>query len=54
MDDELCGACCGSGEGMHDGTRCRTCGGSGGKRTAADCDERAEYYAELYRDDLGD
>ena len=25
----LCGACNGSGEGMHDGTKCRKCGGSG-------------------------
>lgn len=25
----MCGACNGSGEGMYDGSRCRTCGGGG-------------------------
>ena len=28
-EPETCAHCNGSGEGMHDGTRCRTCGGSG-------------------------
>ena len=28
-EDELCPDCNGSGEGMYDGTRCRTCKGQG-------------------------
>lgn len=28
-DEPLCPDCAGSGEGMHDGTRCRSCRGSG-------------------------
>jgi len=28
-DEQYCGSCSGSGEGMHDGTRCSTCAGSG-------------------------
>ena len=35
-DDEICPACNGSGEGMYDGTRCRSCGGSGVERTYRD------------------
>ena len=35
-DDEICLACNGSGEGMYDGTRCRSCGGSGVERTYRD------------------
>jgi len=35
MDEEeasnICMDCSGSGEGMHDGTKCRTCHGKGGK-----------------------
>ena len=32
-DDEICPSCNGSGEGHYDGTRCRSCGGSGVERT---------------------
>ena len=32
----ICIACNGSGEGMYDGTRCRSCGGSGVERTERD------------------
>jgi len=28
-DDGICPACAGSGEGMHDGSTCRTCNGRG-------------------------
>ena len=28
-DTGICPACSGSGEGQHEGTRCRTCGGRG-------------------------
>ena len=35
-DDEICTACNGSGEGRYDGTRCRSCGGSGVERTERD------------------
>ena len=37
-DDEhdICPQCAGSGEGMYDGTRCRSCGGSGVERTERD------------------
>lgn len=30
-DDCLCEKCGGSGEGMYEGAKCRTCGGGGGK-----------------------
>ena len=32
-EPSICTACNGSGEGMYDGTRCRSCGGSGVERT---------------------
>lgn len=37
-DDEplICIGCNGSGEGMYDGTRCRSCGGSGVERAERD------------------
>ena len=35
-EPETCPACAGSGEGMHDGTTCRTCSGSGVERTCRD------------------
>ena len=35
-DDEICPSCNGSGEGHYDGTRCRSCGGSGVERTYRD------------------
>ena len=35
-DEEICPSCNGSGEGMFDGTRCRSCGGSGVERTERD------------------
>jgi hypothetical protein len=34
-DPPLCGVCFGSGEGMHNGTRCTHCGGSGVERSKA-------------------
>ena len=38
MTDEtaICIACNGSGEGQYDGTRCRSCGGSGVERAERD------------------
>ena len=38
-DQPICGNCNGSGEGMHDGSRCSSCGGSG---VAIDYDARLE------------
>lgn len=38
-DQPICGNCNGSGEGMHDGSRCYQCGGSG---VATDFDARYE------------
>jgi len=35
-EPSICTACNGSGEGMYDGTRCRSCGGSGTERTERD------------------
>lgn len=35
-EPSICTACNGSGEGMYDGTRCRSCGGSGVERTERD------------------
>lgn len=35
-DDEICIDCNGSGEGQYDGTRCRSCGGSGTERAERD------------------
>lgn len=35
-DDDICIHCNGSGEGQYDGTRCRSCGGSGVERTERD------------------
>ena len=35
-DDEICPDCNGSGEGQYDGTRCRSCGGSGTERAERD------------------
>ena len=35
-EPSICIACNGSGEGMYDGTRCRSCGGSGTERTERD------------------
>ena len=35
-EPSICLACNGSGEGMYDGTRCRSCGGSGVERTERD------------------
>lgn len=32
QEDAICPACNGSGEGMHDGTRCHSCGGGGTDR----------------------
>jgi RecJ-like exonuclease len=58
-DDEpeelLCIGCNGSGEGMHDGSRCSSCDGSGvegslERRREAE-EERAEYLADQRRDD---
>jgi len=34
----ICGDCNGSGEGMYDGSRCRTCGGSGEVEVDVDLD----------------
>ena len=39
-EPELCRACDGSGEGMHDGTRCQTCRGSGVEPTQEEIDEQ--------------
>jgi hypothetical protein len=44
-DEPICSACSGSGEGMHDGTRCYRCKGSGVERPESggdDYDEDAE------------
>ena len=56
-EPSICTACNGSGEGMYDGTRCRSCGGSGVERTERneqDWDamrkERAEW-AAMNRDE---
>jgi hypothetical protein len=38
----LCGTCNGSGEGMHDGTRCMSCRGSGVVIEEVDDDDREE------------
>ena len=35
-EPSICTACNGSGEGMYDGTRCRSCGGRGVERTYQD------------------
>ena len=35
-EPSICPACNGSGEGQYDGTRCRSCGGSGVERTYRD------------------
>ena len=45
----ICPNCNGSGEGMHDGTTCRACGGSGEERSnyEKERDERAEYEFEV-------
>lgn len=47
--DRICGACAGSGEGMYDGTRCASCGGSGVPRDY-DEEERREAAREDYDD----
>jgi hypothetical protein len=36
---EVCPDCNGSGEGMHDGTKCRTCGGSGAPKVVEEEDQ---------------
>jgi hypothetical protein len=38
-ENPICPACNGSGEGMYDGTKCRSCGGSGVERREADFDD---------------
>lgn len=45
-DEPICGSCSGSGEGMHDGSSCRTCGGSGGESLASRRNARAEAMAD--------
>lgn len=50
-DDEcICGHCCGSGEGMHDGAICGYCGGSGvaSSMTAEDIEDAK---ADAYNDE---
>ena len=56
-EPSICPACNGSGEGQYDGTRCRSCGGSGVERTYRDepdwdamRKERAEW-AAMNRDE---
>ena len=49
-DDGYCTYCAGTGEGMHDGTRCSACGGKGFVRPAPEFDEDAEsdyFYSRL-------
>lgn len=48
-EEGLCVACAGSGEGMYDGSRCASCGGSGVPR---DYDEEERYNAA--REDYDD
>jgi DnaJ-class molecular chaperone len=55
QDELLCIGCNGSGEGMHDGSRCSSCDGSGvegslERRREAE-EERAEYLAQSRKDD---
>ena len=50
-DDELCGRCNGSGEGMYDGTRCGACGGSGIERDYESDYERRCEAADRYNDE---
>ncbi len=38
-DPIICATCNGSGEGMHDGSRCSSCHGSGHESTARDGDD---------------
>lgn len=44
--DEICASCNGSGEGMYDGTRCHSCGGSGVEREGYEEDDRRDYERE--------
>lgn len=37
-EEYMCGACSGSGEGRHDGSSCLSCGGSGAKYEAIECE----------------
>jgi DnaJ-class molecular chaperone len=39
MDEELCRTCNGSGEGLHDGSRCSSCKGAGTESSADDAYE---------------
>jgi hypothetical protein len=55
MDEhEICGRCNGSGEGMHDGTKCMVCNDS---RQESDTDspecERAMWEMDCAKDDVG-
>lgn len=45
-DPEICSSCNGSGEGMYDGTRCMSCGGSGVEHEEYEEDDRRDYERE--------
>jgi hypothetical protein len=51
--DGGCGACAGSGEGLHDGSTCSSCGGSGEGGGFCDCEagQDAESNAESAAED---
>lgn len=53
--DEFCGYCSGSGEGMHDGSRCWACGGTGiPKNYDLEAERRAEaadHYNDMKREE---
>ena len=55
-EDEICSNCSGSGEGMHDGSRCYVCGGSGevssgGMTKEEALADAADYYNDLAKDE---
>ena len=50
-DEGYCTNCSGSGEGMHDGTRCSVCHGSGVEPSQSSIDDADEYYADMKRDE---
>lgn len=52
-EDALCANCNGSGEGMHDGARCNSCGGSG-VYSLESHEERMAYEADFRRDQMRD
>ena len=43
MENEICNYCNGSGEGMYDGSKCYTCGGSGEVPSTQEPSEEEDY-----------